>query len=642
MIKKELYLILYFIFIFFHSLSANLFETLPVLYSGRYMPNLVYADQWKENYLPSAPIPSIDLLKKIHFDGLKSIESFKLISLSSDLKKLLQLSEKDLFSYSELSDQFYSNKKAIFYLLSHAFDQKSKNISKASTVELSNLAEGLIVKSSENGFIIVKTPKNSPWNICKKNSLIMTNEYDKDLKAEIFNLHQLLNYLSSLDMTKDPYEVKCDQLIKNQVTPELIKKILNEEFPIQLRLSSLTTFLALPSLLNKENWISLSALKLKVYDEKTNSLIPIFNFTSFNDELFHHIQENYLKLNSNSETERLSSLLLQGYSTLEDKVINEFHKKQRIFPSIFKIKIEYWMHHFNFVIFFLICYSICLIILLMKYPKLKWVSFILIFFTWSLHTLFLCLRSYILSRPPVANMAETLIFVPWTTLTISILLSWIYKTKTPLMGATIGSILLFFILFVNQLSTRLENVQAVLDSQFWLAIHVLMVVGSYGVFILSGILGHFYLILARFYPKKLIFMKLGILIKQSIYLGLFLLIPGTILGGVWAAQSWGRFWDWDPKESWAFITCCIYLAWVHAHYFGLIKDAGLAVGSIIGLMAVIFTWYGVNYILGTGLHSYGFGTGGVAYFYMYLLLEIFFLVAIGKKWYPNITLKQKS
>jgi len=168
----------------------------------------------------------------------------------------------------------------------------------------------------------------------------------------------------------------------------------------------------------------------------------------------------------------------------------------------------------------------------------------------------------------------------------------------------------------------------VLDSQYWLTVHVLMVVGSYGMFALAGVLGHFYLISRLISGRQTDQTeRFGRQILQAMYLGTALLIPGTILGGVWAAESWGRFWDWDPKESWAFISSCVYLIWIHAYRFGHIRYDGLAVGSITGLMVISFTWYGVNYILGTGLHSYGFGSGGEIYYYLYLAGEAAFIAA---------------
>ena len=174
--------------------------------------------------------------------------------------------------------------------------------------------------------------------------------------------------------------------------------------------------------------------------------------------------------------------------------------------------------------------------------------------------------------------------------------------------------------------TNLENVQPVLASNYWLTIHVLLVVGSYGIFLLSSLMGHLYLARIYLYNKESsLNILLSKLILQSMYLGVFLLIAGTFLGGVWAAQSWGRFWDWDPKESWAFISACVYLLGIHTYRFGYFKSFGLAIGAILGFLAISFTWYGVNYILGTGLHSYGFGSGGVYWYLLFLILEAIFL-----------------
>jgi cytochrome c biogenesis factor len=92
--------------------------------------------------------------------------------------------------------------------------------------------------------------------------------------------------------------------------------------------------------------------------------------------------------------------------------------------------------------------------------------------------------------------------------------------------------------------------------------------------------------------------------------GVVLIIAGTLLGAVWADKAWGRFWGWDPKEVWALVVILIYLIPLHLRLVGRVQATGLAAWSIYGFGSVIFSWYGVNFILGAGLHSYGFGTGG--------------------------------
>ncbi|MBK7404501.1 MAG: cytochrome c biogenesis protein CcsA [Phycisphaerales bacterium] len=109
--------------------------------------------------------------------------------------------------------------------------------------------------------------------------------------------------------------------------------------------------------------------------------------------------------------------------------------------------------------------------------------------------------------------------------------------------------------------------------------------------------------------------------------GLVLLTAGTILGGVWAAESWGRFWGWDPKETWALISIVVYFIMLHARYSGWIKDFGLAVAAVLGFVAIVWTFYGVNYVMATGLHSYGFGAGGEKWVGIWAVIELLFLAA---------------
>jgi len=264
-----------------------------------------------------------------------------------------------------------------------------------------------------------------------------------------------------------------------------------------------------------------------------------------------------------------------------------------------------------------------------NYRRITYAAVIILLCGLALHTLVLMMRCYILQRPPVSNMFETVVYVPWIALMIGWILYLFTKYRVILAAATFASLGLLILLKLTQVDARMENVQAVLDSQYWLIIHVLMVVGSYGAFVVCGILGHFYLIkvwMRQENTAESLQVSKGIL--HTMYLGVALLIPGTILGGVWAAESWGRFWDWDPKESWAFITACVYLVIIHAYTFKRMGNFGLAVGAVAGLIAVSFTWYGVNYILGTGLHSYGFGNGGELYYYSYLVAECLFLFCI--------------
>ena len=116
-------------------------------------------------------------------------------------------------------------------------------------------------------------------------------------------------------------------------------------------------------------------------------------------------------------------------------------------------------------------------------------------------------------------------------------------------------------------------------------------------------------------------------IYKSIQVTVVLLAAGTILGALWADVSWGRFWGWDPKEVWALISLLVYMFILHGRYAGWFGNFGLSVGAVLGTMAIVMAWYGVNYILPGGLHSYGEGTGGQ---------QEVFIVAIGNSFFVAI------
>ncbi len=172
----------------------------------------------------------------------------------------------------------------------------------------------------------------------------------------------------------------------------------------------------------------------------------------------------------------------------------------------------------------------------------------------------------------------------------------------------------------------------VLRSNYWLTIHVMTIVASYGAFGLAMGLGHRHIVL--FLGKKMDIHATSQsinLIYQTIQIGVLLLGAGTILGGVWANESWGRFWGWDPKETWALITFLAYLFIIHLKFSGKINHFWTAVSAILGFLFVLMTWYGVNFVLGRGLHSYGSGSGGLAWIIYYLAAEALFFLWLTYK-----------
>jgi len=367
------------------------------------------------------------------------------------------------------------------------------------------------------------------------------------------------------------------------------------------------------------------------------------NVTAFSDADFQRVRSAYLALKNavvNDKdiapaTERFANAYSDAYAKLAGQQYKRAEGKALTYPTFARLHAETLYYRLPLIVAAIAAYGLALLLMIGNSRPRNILAMILLTAGFLLHTTVLAMRCFILQRPPVSNMFETVVYVPWISLILGIAYYAFTKSRIVLAAATAASLALLVLLQITQVDARMENVQAVLDSQYWLIIHVLMIVGSYGAFALCGVLAHIYLFQSmRKRPHNESMQKMSQGILHTMYVGVALLIPGTILGGVWAAESWGRFWDWDPKESWAFITACVYLLVIHAYTFLRIKDFGLAVGAIAGLMAMSFTWYGVNYVLGTGLHSYGFGSGGEKYYFGYLAIECAFLLiatAVNKK-----------
>jgi len=221
-------------------------------------------------------------------------------------------------------------------------------------------------------------------------------------------------------------------------------------------------------------------------------------------------------------------------------------------------------------------------------------------------------------RPPVSNMYESVIWVAFMTAVFGLVLELIYRTGVIALAGALVSTLGFVLAdqLPLTLAPNIQPLQAVLRSNYWLVIHVLTIVSSYAAFALAWGLGNLNLGLILFAPARHELIKtLSGFCYRAIQIGVVQLAAGTLLGGFWAAESWGRFWGWDPKEVWALIALLCYVIPLHARYVGWVKDFGLALCAVVCFASVVMAWYGVNFVLGAGLHSYGFGGGNDAWVY---------------------------
>ena len=223
------------------------------------------------------------------------------------------------------------------------------------------------------------------------------------------------------------------------------------------------------------------------------------------------------------------------------------------------------------------------------------------------------LRMQIAGRPPVTNMYESVVWVGFGIAAIALAFELMSRSRYYLLAAAPLSVVCLILAdsLPAVLDPSIAPLVPVLRDNFWLSIHVPTIALSYASFALALGLGHVALGNYLFAPQASKRIKtLSQLNYRVLQVGVLLLTAGIILGGIWAHFSWGRFWGWDPKETWALIALLCYLAPLHGRLVGWIGDFGIHVASIVAFNAVLMAWYGVNFILGTGLHSYGFGTGG--------------------------------
>ena len=237
-----------------------------------------------------------------------------------------------------------------------------------------------------------------------------------------------------------------------------------------------------------------------------------------------------------------------------------------------------------------------------------------------------------MQRPPVATLYESIIFVGGIVALLSLLYEWRRKNTLGLIAGSAAAASLHFI--ANGYAAdgdTMGMLAAVLNSNFWLATHVVVITTGYGCSIVAGILGHVYLLKSIFGKQDLQTQtELSDLSKNMVgasLIALFFCLFGTILGGIWADQSWGRFWGWDPKENGALLIVLWLLMLVHGKISGDLKAFGFAAGLVLTNAIVAIAWFGVN-LLNVGLHSYGFTENVALNLFIFVGVEMV-LAAVG-------------
>ena len=291
------------------------------------------------------------------------------------------------------------------------------------------------------------------------------------------------------------------------------------------------------------------------------------------------------------------------------------------------LKNESWLNKANLftnsLVFYLLGFIFLGISWMIRPTLFRRIAFYSLILGFLLHTYGIFLRMVIMSRPPISTIYETVIFVGFVIVLFSLVIEYLRQDGLGVFLGSISGAMLHYVGFGYAADgDTLEMLVAVLNSNFWLATHVTTIILGYGTSLMAGLIGHLYLIEKIRVPKDSARLK-------SIYnnmfgvtlIALFFTLFGTILGGIWADQSWGRFWGWDPKENGALLIVLWQLMMVHMRLSGLAKPDKFALGMVLNNIIVIMAWFGVN-LLSIGLHSYGFVSGIAVNIILFTVFEL--------------------
>ena len=312
--------------------------------------------------------------------------------------------------------------------------------------------------------------------------------------------------------------------------------------------------------------------------------------------------------------------------TKANQILDGIKKYQKqfgaeIYPSDKKIELEITYNKCNIFKKLVKYYGLASLLLIVFvivqiFNDKKWVSFVVksligvVIFLFVLHTLGLSARWIISGNAPWSNAYESIIYVGWATMLFGLFLG--RKSSLTIAATTFVTAIILFTAGLNWLDPEIANLQPVLNS-WWLMVHVSIIVASYGPLTLGMILGIFVLFLILFTSEKnktnmdIHIKEITIINEMAITVGVVMLTIGNFLGGMWANESWGRYWGWDPKETWAFISIMVYAFVLHMRLIpGLRGRYTFNLWTIIAYASIMMTYFGVNFYL-SGLHSYASG-----------------------------------
>lgn len=251
-------------------------------------------------------------------------------------------------------------------------------------------------------------------------------------------------------------------------------------------------------------------------------------------------------------------------------------------------------------------------------------GYLLLWLAFIIHTGGLLFRMFHEGRPPVTNLYSSAVFVGWGAVVLGIFLERIFRDGIGIVTASsVGFITLIIAHHLSLGGDTMQMLQAVLDTNIWLATHVVIINIGYSATFLAGALAIIFIVRGLFTRSLTPHVSKGLtrMVYGTICFATLFTFVGTILGGIWADQSWGRFWGWDPKENGALLIVLVNALILHARWGGMIRERGLMALSVFGNIVTAWSWFGTN-MLGVGLHSYGFMEKGFKWLLAFVISQV--------------------
>ncbi|BBM83097.1 cytochrome c biogenesis protein [Candidatus Uabimicrobium amorphum] len=325
------------------------------------------------------------------------------------------------------------------------------------------------------------------------------------------------------------------------------------------------------------------------------------------------------------------------------KGVKDFNNKMLSDKTTKKVSLEVSYNRYDLFFWCVVLYLASAIFCLISWlgwakRPLFFVSLFFLIVAFICHSWGITLRMIIKERPPVSTLYESIVFASWVGVGIAMIMEYFSRASKSISlftGAISGYILMAIAGKYAMDGDNMAVLVAVLDSNFWLSTHVTSMVIGYSACLVAGAIGHIY-VLMHLMPNtnQKQAKEVGKLVYGTLCFGTIIAFLGTILGGLWADQSWGRFWGWDPKENGAMLIVLWSVILLHARLGGYIRDWGLALGAVFGNIVVAAAWWGVN-LLSVGLHNYGFTQGLFNKLAIFTVAELLFIAFGMVLWYKK-------